>query len=68
MLSVKNAFRYSGAHTWSEKTGTRRVRVASSYDLLEARRANLWIGSDNVRKGVVGNAAWSGELLIKHYL
>ncbi len=68
MFSVKNAFRYSGALQGFEKASTRRTQVASSCDLLEARGANLWIGSDNVRKGVVGNAAWSGELLIKHYL
>ncbi|MBE7374711.1 aspartate-semialdehyde dehydrogenase [Pseudomonas lopnurensis] len=29
---------------------------------------NLWIVSDNVRKGAALNAAQSGELLIKHYL
>jgi aspartate-semialdehyde dehydrogenase len=29
---------------------------------------NLWIASDNVRKGAASNAVQLGELLIKHYL
>jgi aspartate-semialdehyde dehydrogenase len=29
---------------------------------------NLWIASDNVRKGSALNAVQIGELLIKHYL
>ena len=29
---------------------------------------NLWIASDNVRKGAALNAVNLGELLIKHYL
>ena len=29
---------------------------------------NLWIASDNVRKGAAANAVQLGELLIKHYL
>ncbi|WP_375738019.1 aspartate-semialdehyde dehydrogenase [Pseudomonas boanensis] len=32
------------------------------------RELNLWIASDNVRKGAALNAVQSAELLIKHYL
>lgn len=34
----------------------------------DPRELNLWIVSDNVRKGAALNAVQSGELLIKHYL
>ncbi|OEC40004.1 aspartate-semialdehyde dehydrogenase [Pseudomonas sp. 1D4] len=36
--------------------------------LEDPRQLNLWIASDNVRKGAALNAIQSGELLIKHYL
>ena len=36
--------------------------------LEDPRQVNLWIASDNVRKGAALNAVQSGELLIKHYL
>lgn len=34
----------------------------------DPRRLNLWIASDNVRKGAALNAVQIAELLIKHYL
>ncbi|WP_263144250.1 aspartate-semialdehyde dehydrogenase [Pseudomonas alcaligenes] len=34
----------------------------------DPRELNLWIASDNVRKGAALNAVQSAELLIKHYL
>lgn len=36
--------------------------------LTDSRELNLWIASDNVRKGAALNAVNLGELLIKHYL
>lgn len=36
--------------------------------LHDPRELNLWIASDNVRKGAALNAVRSAELLIKHYL
>ncbi|MFV3304363.1 aspartate-semialdehyde dehydrogenase [Pseudomonas sp. NY15181] len=36
--------------------------------LTNPRKLNLWIASDNVRKGAALNAVNLGELLIKHYL
>ncbi len=36
--------------------------------LHDPRELNLWIASDNVRKGAALNAVQSAELLIKHYL
>lgn len=36
--------------------------------LEDPSQLNLWITSDNVRKGAALNAIQSGELLIKHYL
>ncbi|GAC1033761.1 aspartate-semialdehyde dehydrogenase [Pseudomonas sp. No.21] len=36
--------------------------------LEDPRQVNLWIASDNVRKGAALNAVQSAELLIKHYL
>lgn len=41
-----------------------RVRCAVS----DPRQLNLWIASDNVRKGAALNAVQIAELLIKHYL
>ncbi|AYC33532.1 aspartate-semialdehyde dehydrogenase [Pseudomonas cavernae] len=41
-------------------------RVRAGLD--DAAELNLWIASDNVRKGAALNAAQLGELLIKHYL
>ncbi|UVE19064.1 aspartate-semialdehyde dehydrogenase [Pseudomonas sp. LS44] len=41
-------------------------RVRAGLD--DATELNLWIASDNVRKGSALNAAQLGELLIKHYL
>ena len=34
----------------------------------DPRQLNLWIASDNVRKGAALNAVQTAELLIKHYL
>ena len=34
----------------------------------DPRQLNLWIASDNVRKGAALNAVQIAELLIKHYL
>lgn len=36
--------------------------------LTDSCELNLWIASDNVRKGAALNAVNLGELLIKHYL
>ena len=36
--------------------------------ICDPREVNLWIVSDNVRKGAALNAVQSGELLIKDYL
>ena len=36
--------------------------------ICDSREVNLWIVSDNVRKGAALNAVQSGELLIKDYL
>ncbi|MBA1274557.1 aspartate-semialdehyde dehydrogenase [Stutzerimonas azotifigens] len=41
-------------------------RVRHGHD--DRRQVNLWIVSDNVRKGAALNAVQTGELLIKHYL
>ncbi|TLX65263.1 aspartate-semialdehyde dehydrogenase [Stutzerimonas nosocomialis] len=38
------------------------------HGLDDRREVNLWIVSDNVRKGAALNAVQTGELLIKHYL
>ncbi|MDX4054091.1 Asd/ArgC dimerization domain-containing protein, partial [Pseudomonas aeruginosa] len=47
-----------------DETYVGRVRAGQA----DPCQVNLWIVSDNVRKGAALNAVLLGELLIKHYL